>query len=78
MKLCKDCNHIKVMHNLEREGENHGFSKCKFGVNPETISMVSGIPIEPEYPYCSTERSSTDPTKCGNEGRHYERATIPT
>lgn len=42
------------------------FHKCKA---TERFDLVTGQPI---YDYCSIERNSTSPARCGQKGRHFE------
>jgi len=58
--ICKDCRFF-----LE-SGHNLVFAKCQA---TETLNLVTG---DPEWAYCSIERNSTSPARCGAEGRHFE------
>jgi hypothetical protein len=58
--ICKDCRFF-----LESD-QGVVFAKCKA---TETLNLVTG---EPEYSYCSIERNSTSPARCGTAGRNFE------
>jgi hypothetical protein len=58
--ICKDCRFF-----IESD-QSVVFAKCKA---TETLNLVTG---DPEYVYCSIERNSTSPSRCGAEGQYFE------
>ena len=58
--ICKDCRFF-----IESD-QSVVFAKCKAS---ETLNLVTG---EPDFDYCSIERNSTSPLRCGESARYFE------